>query len=170
MIERIKMIGCANIKDAPQLAFNGDTFRANTLRGCPVTPNGTHWKFRCEPGNYSYPGRGLAVLFNEANKIGFVSYVVISREQVMVWMDIFGNWHEVGSTGGKVSQNHWEIIGAIPTSLSEKGILKMYFYRFLNDEQARNKRGWLTTEELEICASSALSLYVMELKEDGLLK
>ena len=27
------MIGCANIKDAPQLAFNGDTFRANTLRG-----------------------------------------------------------------------------------------------------------------------------------------
>jgi hypothetical protein len=85
-------------------------------------------------------------------------------------MDIFGNWHEVGSTGGKVSQNHWEIIGAIPTSLSEKGILKMYFYRFLNDEQARNKRGWLTTEELEICASSALSLYVMELKEDGLLK
>jgi hypothetical protein len=164
------MIGCANIKDAPQLAFNGDTFRANTLRGCPVNPNGTQWKFRCEPENYPYSGRELAVLFNEAYKIGFVSYVVISREQAMVWMDIFGNWHEIGFTSGKVSQKHWEIIGAIPTSLSEKGTLKMYFNRFLSDEKSRVKRGWLTNDELEICASSAISLYVMELKEDGLLK
>jgi hypothetical protein len=91
----MKLIGCANIKDAPQLAFNGDTFRANTLRGCPITASGTQWKFKCEPENYSYCGRELAVLFNEAHKIGFVSYVVISREQAMVWMDIFGNWHEL---------------------------------------------------------------------------
>jgi hypothetical protein len=88
----------------------------------------------------------------------------------MVWMDIFGNWHEIGFTSGKVSQKHWEIIGAIPTSLSEKGTLKMYFNRFLSDEKSRIKRGWLTNEELQICASSAISLYVMELKEDGLLK
>lgn len=59
---------------------------------------------------------------------------------------------------------------AIPTSLSEKGTLKMYFNRFLSDEQYRNKRSWLTNEELEICAFSAISLYVMELREDGLLK
>jgi hypothetical protein len=166
----MKLIGCANIKDAPQLAFNGDTFRANTLRGCPITPSGTQWKFKCEPENYSYCGRELAVLFNEAYKIGFVSYVVISREQVMVWMDIFGNWHEVGATGGKVSEKHWEIMEAIPTSLSEKGTLKMYFNRFLKDEQSRVKRHWLGIEELQMCASSAISLYVMELKEDGLLK
>lgn len=165
------MIGCANISDAPQLAFNGDTFKANTLRGCPITPNGSHWVFRCEPENYDwYSGRELSILFKEAYKVGFVSYVVISREHVMVWMDIFGNWHEVGFTKGKVSLNHWEIVQALPTSLAEKGTLKMYFNRFLDDEKFRRDKNYLNNSEIEICASSAIGLYVMELKEDGLLK
>jgi hypothetical protein len=165
------MIGCANIKDAPQLAFNGDTFKANTLRGCPVTDEGTHWIYRCRPEKYwGIEARELAVLFNEARKIGFVSYVVISREEVMVWMDIFGMWHEIGFTGGKVSQRHWQIVSSIPTSLSERGTLKMYFNRFLSDERARKNGYQLDLEEMKLCASSAISLYVMELKEDGLLK
>ncbi|MCX6434955.1 MAG: hypothetical protein NTY21_02505, partial [Actinobacteria bacterium] len=63
-----------------------------------------------------------------------------------------------------------EIMEAIPTSLSEKGTLKMYFNRFVKDEQSRVKRHWLAVEELEMCASLAINLYVMELKEDGLLK
>ena len=165
------MIGCANIKDAPQLAFNGDTFKANTLRGCPVTDKGTHWIYQCRPQKYwGLEAREMAVLFNEAKKIGFVAYVVISQGEVMVWMDIFGMWHEIGLTGGKVSGRHWEIVSAIPTSLSERGTLKMYFNRFLSDEKTRKDHYQLLLEEIELCASSAISLYVMELKEDGLLK
>jgi hypothetical protein len=165
------MIGCANIKDAPQLAFNGDTFKANTLRGCPVTNGGTHWIYRCRPEKYwGLVAKEMAVLFNEARKIGFVAYVVISQEEVMVWMDIFGMWHEIGLTGGKVSQRHWDIVKAIPTSLSELGTLKMYFDRLLSDAKIRKDHYQLSLDEIEICASSALSLYVMELKEDGLLK
>jgi len=168
--ERNIVIGCANIKDAPQLAFNGDTFKANTLRGCPVNSDGTHWSYRCEPENYrTIDGREMAVLFNEARKIGFVSYIVVSQEAVMVWMDIFGMWHEVGYTRGKVSEKHWEIVKAIPTSLSERGTLKMYFNRFLKDEKSRKDDYLLNINDIEICASSAISLYVMELKEDGLL-
>lgn len=83
------MIVCANIKDAPQLSFNGDTFKANTLKDSPVTPEGTYWFYRCGPENYrTLEWKEMAVLFNESYKIGFVSYVVISREQVMVGMDI----------------------------------------------------------------------------------
>jgi hypothetical protein len=166
-----KLIGCANIKDAPQLAFNGDTFKANTLRGCPISESGAHWAYRCKPENYwSNDARELAVLFNEARKIGFASYIVISQGHVMVWMDIFGMWHEVGFTRGKVSERHWEIVKSIPTSLSERGTLKMYFNRFLSDEKSRKETYLLPTQEIQICASSAISLYVMELKEDGLLK
>lgn len=165
------MIGCATVADAPQLAFNGDTFKANTLRGCPISPNGSYWTYRCTPEAYVYyEARELAVLFNEAKKVGFVSYVLISRGYVMVWMDIFGNWHEVGSTGGKVSDRHWEIAKAMPTSLSEKGTVKIYFNRFLKDEKARKETFYLGIEDLEICASSAISLFIMELKEDGLLQ
>lgn len=164
------MIGCATVADAPQLAFNGDTFKANTLRGCPLTKDGAHWSYRCQPQWYhTFQGRELAVLFNEARTIGLVSYIVVSRGSVMVWMDIHGNWHEVGPTPGKVSEKHWEIIQALPTSLSERGTLKVYFNRFLSDERSRKEGYWLTDEEIALCASSALNLYVLELKEDGLL-
>jgi hypothetical protein len=45
----------------------------------------------------------------------------------------------------------------------------MYFNRFLIDEKSRKNTYFLPVEEIQVCASSAINLYVMELKEDGLL-